>query len=150
ELEAAGAREAKVLVLAVADVEASLRTVEVVRSHFPHLTIVARARDRRHAYRLLEQGVTVLERETFLASVALAGDVMRALGMRHGEVEQAQKTFKEYDRARLREQYKFADDEERLAWLAREAVDELEDLFEQDMVEPEPVPDKGRAHKSDK
>lgn len=143
-LHAAHAEQAKVLVLAMADVETSMRTVEMVQTHFPHLTIVARARDRRHAYRLMERGVTVLHRETFLSSVALAGDTMRALGVRRAEVESAQQTFRKHDRERLSEYYKVADDDERLAKLARESVTELEELFERDTVEPEPESKKMR------
>ncbi|HET7313484.1 monovalent cation:proton antiporter-2 (CPA2) family protein [Salinisphaera sp.] len=134
-LRAARAEEAKVFVLAIADMETSLRTVHVVQTHFPHLTIVARARDRRHAYRLMDMGVTVLQRETFLSSIALAGDTMRALGVRREEIEYAKKTFRNHDQARLLEHYKVADDQERLARLARESAAELEELFERDMVD---------------
>ncbi|MFN7131790.1 MAG: monovalent cation:proton antiporter-2 (CPA2) family protein, partial [Myxococcales bacterium] len=57
-LRAARADKAKLFVLAIDDVEASLRTAEAVQRHFPHLTIFARARNRQHAYRLLDMGIT--------------------------------------------------------------------------------------------
>jgi monovalent cation:proton antiporter-2 (CPA2) family protein len=134
-LRAARADEAKVFVLAIANVEASMRTVHMVQMHFPHLKIVARAHDRRHAYRLMDLGVTVFQRDTFLSSIALAGDTMRAIGMRREEVEQAQKTFRTHDEARLAEHYEGANDEERLQKLAREAASELEEQFERDLLE---------------
>lgn len=134
-LRAARAEEARVLVLAIASVEVSLRTVHMVQTHFPHLKIVARARDRRHAYQLMDLGVDVFQRDTFLSSVALAGDTMRALGIRREEIERAQKTFRAHDQAQLAEHYKIADDEERLARRAREGAAELEQLFERDVVE---------------
>lgn len=134
-LRAARADEASVFVLAIANVEASMRTVHMVQTHFPHLKIVARAYDRRHAYRLMHEGVTVLQRDTFPSSVALAGDTMRALGIKRDEVERAQKTFRAHDEARLAEQYAVADDEERLAHLARESAAELEEQFERDARE---------------
>lgn len=134
-LRAAGAAEARVFVLAIADTESSLRTVHMVQTHFPHLTVVARARDRRHAYQLMDLGVTVFQRDTFLSSIALAGDTMRALGIRRDEIEYAKKTFRSHDEERLAEHYKVADDQERLARLARESAAELEELFERDVVE---------------
>lgn len=134
-LRAARAEEARVLVLAIADVEVSLRTVHMVQTHFPNLTIVARARDRQHAYRLMDLGVTVFERDTFLSSIALAGDTMRALGLPRAEVERVQKTFKAHDEARLAEHYEVANDQERLEKRVREAAVELEALFERDELE---------------
>ena len=55
-LRAAKADKAKILVIAVDDVEASLRIAETVTLHFPKLKIVARARNRQHAYRLMDLG----------------------------------------------------------------------------------------------
>lgn len=137
-LRAARADEASIFVLAIANVEASMRTVHMVQTHFPHLTIIARAHDRRHAYRLMHEGVTVLQRDTFLSSLELAGDTMRALGLKRGEVERAQKTFRAHDEARLVEYYAASDDEERLVRLARESAAELEDQFERDAREHAP------------
>lgn len=134
-LRAARAEEASVFVLAIANVEASMRTVHMVQTHFPHLKIVARAHDRRHAYRLMNMGITVFQRDTFLSSIALAGDTMRALGLKRDEVERAQKTFRTHDEARLAEHYEVADDEERLTRLARESAAELEEQFERDARE---------------
>ena len=47
-LEAAKARDAKLFVLAIDDVEASVKTAALVRKHFPDLPILARARNRVH------------------------------------------------------------------------------------------------------
>ena len=44
--------------LAIDDVEASVRTAELARRHFPRLRILARARNRQHAFRLMEAGVS--------------------------------------------------------------------------------------------
>ena len=65
-LQAAHADRAVAFVLAIDDVEASVRAAEVVRRHFPDLKIYARARNRAHAYRLMELGIDVVWRETFL------------------------------------------------------------------------------------
>lgn len=134
-LQAAGADKARVLVLTMANQAVSLATIHVVQTHFPHLKIIARARDRRHAYQLLECGVTVFQRETFLSSVALAGDVLRTLGFVSDEVDRTTRRFRHYDEQRLREHYRLGDDAERQARLDREAMVELEAQFKRDEVE---------------
>lgn len=131
-LRAAHADEARVFVLAIDDVAVSLRVAQLVRSHFPHLKIIARARNRRHAYQLMDLGITVLQRETFLSSLELAGDTLKALGLKSDEVAQALQRFRSHDEARLFEHHEVADDETRLATLALEAASELEQQFERD------------------
>ena len=64
-LESARARDAKLFVLAIDDVEASIKTAAVVRKHFPDLPILARARNRVHLYRLRDLDIEAIERETF-------------------------------------------------------------------------------------
>ena len=44
----------------------SVHTAEAVRRHFPNVKIYARARDRNHAYQLIDVGVTVVNRETWI------------------------------------------------------------------------------------
>ena len=60
-LEAAQIDKARAFVLAIDDVEAAMRAAEIVKSHYPHVPIYARARDRAHAHRLLDLGVRCLE-----------------------------------------------------------------------------------------
>ena len=98
-LRAAHAGEARIFVLAIGDIERSLRTAAIVRGNFPHLTIIARARNRRHAYQLMDLGVTVLQRETFLSSLELAGDALRALGLKKDEINDAQANVSQPRRA---------------------------------------------------
>ena len=71
-LRAAGTAQARLFVLAIDDVEASLRTAALVRRHFPHVAVIARARNRFHAYKLMDLGVEAPIRETWHGSLALA------------------------------------------------------------------------------
>src|SRR3546814_1210759 len=56
-LRAAQADKARMLVLAIPDVEASLRTAQTVRRHFPNLRIFAAAVNPQHALTLLAPGI---------------------------------------------------------------------------------------------
>ncbi len=134
-LRAAKADKAKILVLAVDDVEASIRTAEAVAKHFPHLTIVARARNRQHAYRLMDLGVTIMRRETFLSSIDLARQVLIALGARPRDAERTVRAFQAHDEKRLFEHYNHYTDEEKMKSLAKDAAKELEEMFARDAAE---------------
>ena len=64
-LHAAGCENAKLFVLAVDDKEEATKIAENVRHHFPHLKIIARARDRQHYWELRKIGCVQVFRETF-------------------------------------------------------------------------------------
>ena len=105
-LAAAGADKARAFVLAIDDVEASMRTAEVLKQHYPQLPVYARARNRTHAHRLLDLGVKAVHRETFGSAVEMAGDVLRGLGQAEREVKSAMAMFRTLDERRLVEDYK--------------------------------------------
>lgn len=131
-LRAAGADRAKLLVLAIDDIEASVRTAETVIRNFPHLTIVARARNRRHAHTLMDLGITHIFRETLLSSLAMSGRVLDMLGFDQQEVRRSIDTFREHDKRLLDEQHAIHLDEERLIQSAKDTARELESLLRND------------------
>jgi glutathione-regulated potassium-efflux system protein KefB len=131
-LEAAQTGKARAFVLAIDDVEASLRTARMVRRNYPHVPIYARARDRRHIHRLMDEGVRIMRRETFLASLDLTREVLRGLGFPEREVRQTADTFQAMDRKRLYEDYKDYTDLEKLQARAKSYAQELEELFAKD------------------
>jgi glutathione-regulated potassium-efflux system protein KefB len=134
-LEAAQIGKARAFVLAIDNVEASMRAAEIVKAHYPHVPIYARARDRMHAMRLLDLGVEALRRETFLASLDLARVLMTGLGYSKRVAERAVNTFREHDERRLTEDYKLASDADKLVERARSSQAMLDKLFREDEVE---------------
>jgi glutathione-regulated potassium-efflux system protein KefB len=138
-LRAARADKAKVFVLAIDDVEASVRVAETVLQHFPHLTIVARARNRQHAYRLLNLGIKHVIRETFADSLELTVDVLQALGYDFTDARTAAARFREHDQQLLMASYPFHKDEKKLVEMATQARAELESLFENDAEKRNPA-----------
>ncbi|MBZ4417891.1 monovalent cation:proton antiporter-2 (CPA2) family protein [Myxococcus sp. RHSTA-1-4] len=134
-LRAARVDKAKVFVLAIDDIEASLRTAQAVKEHFPHLTIHARARNRAHAYRLLDLGIQNVMRETFAGSLEMGVDVLQAMGLTYSESHRTMERLREHDEQLLRATAKYHRDEEKLVEMAAKARKELESLFEQDEAE---------------
>ena len=138
-LRAAQADRAEIFVLATDDPETNIRTARIVRRLFPHLRIVARARNRQHAYRLMDLNVPTVVRETFHSSLEMTRDVLRALGLDAATVDTHIARFREHDETMLRAQYLVYDDEAALIQSAREALQELESLFAADASDGEPV-----------
>lgn len=81
-LQAAGCARAKVLVVAVDDHDHAMKIVHAAREHFPHLRILARAKDRPTYYALLHAGAHYAMRETFVSAHETGIAVLRALGTR--------------------------------------------------------------------
>jgi len=131
-LLAAKADKAEILVLAIDDVESSLRTAETAKKHFPNLRIYARARNRFHAYRLLDIGVDYLIRETYVSSLELTQQVLRGLGLTEWEAQDAVATFRRHDEQFLARQHAVYHDETQLIQSSKEAVQELESLLQSD------------------
>jgi voltage-gated potassium channel Kch len=131
-LQAAGAARAEVFVLAMDDVDKSVRTAELVTKHFPHLKIMARARNRQHALRLMDLGVRYLIRETYLSSLDLAQHTLEALGLARADAVESIRRFDVHDKKQLQIQLEIRDDEQKLIQSAQQAARELEQLFESD------------------
>lgn len=131
-LEAARTGQARAFVLAIDDVEASLRTAEVVTSLYPHVPVFARARNRNHAHRLLDLGVTNIQRETFLSAIDTTRQVLRGLGFTERESDRVISTFRAHDERRLKEDYAHYSDMEKMQAKARSDAATLERLFTED------------------
>jgi monovalent cation:proton antiporter-2 (CPA2) family protein len=131
-LRAAGAQHAKLFVLAIDDIEASMRTAETIRRHFPHLTIIARARNRRHEYHLMDLGIEHIFRETLLSSLAMSERVLNDLGLDQKETRNIIEMFRERDEQLIREQHAVQHDEEMVIQSAKDTARELELLLKND------------------
>jgi glutathione-regulated potassium-efflux system protein KefB len=134
-LRAAQADKAEVFVIATDDPEANLRTARLVRRQYPHLKIVARARNRQHAFRLMDIGVEDPVRETFYSSLEMTRHVLESLGMSAEVAESRLERFRKHDEQVLRAQYLVYDDETALVQTTKEALHDLQQLFEADAVE---------------
>src|SRR6185436_15963511 len=87
---------------------------ELVRRHFPNLKIMARARNRQHALRLMDIGVRYFIRETYLSSLDLAQHTLEALGLTRADAIESIRRFDVHDRKQLQAQREIRDDEQKL------------------------------------
>jgi glutathione-regulated potassium-efflux system ancillary protein KefC/glutathione-regulated potassium-efflux system protein KefB len=131
-MRAAHADNAEVLVLAIDDVEASVRTADLIRKHFPDLKIFARARNRQHAFRLMDVGVRYVIRETLLSSLDLSVQVLEALGLSKSRAVETVHRFRLHDEQTMAKQMSIKDDENKFLQSTRESAEQLRQLFEAD------------------
>lgn len=131
-LRAAGAESARILVVALDDVDETMRTVELAKRHFPNLTILARARNRRHAHLLMDVGIAGIVRETFFSSLRLTEMVLEELDIPPESARRITNLFREQDERLLIETQAIAGDEQQLIQSAQQAAQELMDILEAD------------------
>jgi glutathione-regulated potassium-efflux system ancillary protein KefC len=131
-LHAAGAAKARAIVIAIDDVADSLALADAVKREFPHLTILARARNVSHYYDLLDRGVTIIERETFESALLLGRHVLQQLGFGAYRARQAAMKFRTHNLKTLHAVYPHYRDQQHVVSMAKQAREELEEMFARD------------------
>ena len=134
-LRAAQAERAHLFVLAIPDIEASLRTAETVRRNFPHLRIFAAAVNRQHALRLMDLGVDRVIRRSYFSSLEMTRELLIALGDGDDSARRSIELFRRHDEQTLQRQREVHRDRQQMMQTTREAAQELEALFAADMAE---------------
>jgi glutathione-regulated potassium-efflux system ancillary protein KefC len=134
-LRVAGAEHARVLVVAVDDTAQSLRIVDTARHNFPHLQIVARARDVPHWNALRDRGVTRLERELFESSLRSARSVLELLGAAPHEARLDVMRFRHHNLALLEQMYPHHKDRAKVIAVARQGRQQLEEQLGRERAE---------------
>ena len=130
-LHAAHVGDAQLFVLAVDDVEASLKIAELMRLHFPGVPLLARARNRTHLMRLRELGVHQVMRETWWSSVEMGTLALQTLRPQLDAAHFAE-LFAEHDGRLLERQQAVYHDQAALIALSKSASAELEDILQSD------------------
>ena len=131
-LRTAGAATAKILVVAVDDVEQSIRIVDLAKAHFGHLQIVARARDVTHWNQLRDKGVMHVERELFESSLRSARSVLELLGHPPYEARQSAMRFRQHNLALFEQMYPHRKDRSKVIAVAKQGRLQLEEQMAQE------------------
>ena len=131
-LRAAQADKAEIFVLATDDPEANVRTARLVKRMYPNLKIFARARNRQHAFRLMDLAVDGVVRETLEGSLDLTRQVLEALGQPPRVAADRIARFRAHDEDLLKAQHLVYDDDAALIQSTQDALQELEQIFAAD------------------
>ena len=131
-LRAAGIEYAKIFILAIDDIEDSMNVARHIRLNYPALKLLVRARDRHHVHLLRDLGVNYIWRETYLSSLGMAYQALRDLGINEKDAYKSIELFRDYDEQLLAQQQHIYTDEQKVYETHRNALAELEHLFESD------------------
>jgi voltage-gated potassium channel Kch len=130
-LRAAGAAEARLALICLRDVEKTLAIAETFRRHFPHVTVLARAKGRFEAYDLLNAGIGAVYRDSLDTSLRMAADALAALGVARHAAARAALAFRKRDERTLRHLAP-AWRSEAYVSEARRVIEEIEEAFRGD------------------
>ena len=142
-LLAAGAAEAKMIIIAVDDPEKRLQMIETIKKHFPDLQMLVRSSTREDTYDQMNAGILHIYRETIDTSLRMGVDAMKLLGHRAYTAQRAARTFFRYDEQKLKDLSKLRDNEKEYINQAREYIEELEEIIKADTKQLHLVKDLG-------
>ncbi len=128
-LRVAGAAQAKVIVVAVDDVEQSLAVVDLVLAHFKQATVVARARNATHWYGLHERGVLHIERETLDSALMSGRTVLELMGWQPHSARSQALRFRQHSIEQMHALAPHQGDEKKLISAAKQGRQELEEQW---------------------
>ena len=128
-LRVAGAERAKIFVLAIDDVEQSIKVAKLVREHFPHLQIVARVRNVTHFYELHRLGITFIERETLDSALMSARSVLELMGWQADTARDKAAHFRQHSIDVLHQMAPHFGDEGKLIAIAKQGRAQLEESW---------------------
>ncbi|MBC3765819.1 monovalent cation:proton antiporter-2 (CPA2) family protein [Neptunicella marina] len=133
-LDAAGAADAQLLVIAIDDADKTLDIVELAQRHYPNLKLAVRAKDRRHAYQLIQHKVHAFNRETFDSAIHLAVDTLKLLGNDAVAAERAGQLFRQHDIQSIEYLGNLWGDDQSYGIAIRQRMDDLKQVLAQDEV----------------
>jgi monovalent cation:proton antiporter-2 (CPA2) family protein len=104
-LESAGVKDAKLLVLTMAEYDEALKIAAYLKKTYPNLRIAARARDTIHEFEFYKLGVKMVQREMFNSAVELGSRSLHYLGFSRYQAYRAALIFKHHENDIMQELY---------------------------------------------
>jgi monovalent cation:proton antiporter-2 (CPA2) family protein len=133
-LHAAGASQAKLIIIAIEPAEKRLEMIETIKKHFPNLRMLVRASNRFDAYDQMNAGMLHIYRETVDTALRLGVDVMRMLGFRAYTANRAARLFFKQDEANLKKLSSIKDENEYITTV-RAYIEEIEKMMQADAAD---------------
>jgi CPA2 family monovalent cation:H+ antiporter-2/glutathione-regulated potassium-efflux system protein KefB len=144
-LEVAGARDARLLVIALPDPGSTLALVRTAKKHFPGLKIYARAFDWPDAHDLMDEGVEYVYRQSLDSALRAGREILSELGFRRYQAQRAAQTFLRHEEQSLKVLQPIANSGNRTGFLsaARARIEDLDRVLRMDLEESTPDRDRG-------
>jgi monovalent cation:proton antiporter-2 (CPA2) family protein len=136
-LRSAGADKADLMIISIHNPEIVSDIARMVKDNFPHIKILARARDRNHAHDLMDIGVHEMERDTFHSALHLGIKALMTLGYTEARAKRLADAFAKHDVEMLDEAYKIRGDDEAMIGHVKTARELLAQVMQADLDELE-------------
>lgn len=104
-LEKAGIKNARLLILSMAEHDEALKVAKFIREKHPHVKVLARARDIFHMFEYYNIDVKTVQREMFDSAAELSTQALIQLGFSNYEAYRATRTFKHHEEQIIEELY---------------------------------------------
>jgi monovalent cation:proton antiporter-2 (CPA2) family protein len=127
-LVAAGARKAKLLVVAVDNPDSAMQIVKTARQHFHHLKVIVRARSRTDAFEYHDLGVPAV-RETFGSALDASEQALRALDFGPVAARRVVARFRRHDEELLADQAPHRNEVKKLVAVSLQGRQDLDQLL---------------------
>ena len=105
-LENAGIKNARMLILSMAEHDDALKVAKYVREKYPHVKVLARAKDIFHVFEYFKLDVRNVQREMFESASELGAKALVELGFTRYEAYRATRTFNHHEEQVTSELYK--------------------------------------------
>ena len=125
-LEKAGIKNARMLILSMAEYDDALKVASYVKHKFPDVQILSRAKDIFHAFEFIKLNVKEVQREMFNSATELGAKALMNLGFTKYEAYRSARTFKHHEEEVMKELYKhWKEDEGRFIQETRRFSEQL-------------------------
>ncbi len=129
-LDAAGAADAKALVIAMSERHQIDKLVELAQKHYPHLKLIVRAEDVAHELALQNLGVEGHRQSIFDSAIELGVNAMSSLGFNKHQSYRAALTFKHLDKRFMKNlQQRYSKDDPHFVMETKKFSEHLENIL---------------------
>jgi monovalent cation:proton antiporter-2 (CPA2) family protein len=130
-IEQAGIKNAKIVILSMAEYDEALKVADYLKKNYPHVKILARAKDIYHAFEFFKRNVNIVQREVFDSAAELGEKALFHLGFSRYEAYRATRTFKHHEKQVLLDLYTlWKEDKNRFIQESRRFSEQLSEMLQ--------------------
>lgn len=130
-IEQAGIKHAKLVILSMAEYDDALKVADYLKKNYPHVKIMARAKDIYHVFEFFKRNVNVVQHEVFNSAAELGEKALVHLGYSKYEAYRAARTFKHHEKQVQNDLYElWKEDENRFIQESRRFSDQLSEILQ--------------------
>ncbi len=130
-IEQAGIKNAKLVILSMAEYDEALKVADYLKKNYPQVKILARAKDIYHAFEFFKRNVNTVQQEVFDSAAELGEKALIHLGFSRYEAYRAIRTFKHHEKQVLLDLYAlWKEDENRFIQETRRFSEQLSEILQ--------------------